>query len=227
MPETDDPITLSDWYELISGLDLEQGDILERCPVFQPPADMRIIGASESPAEELTNEVTFVVQPLDVVILSQSCDLVADQKQDSRIVILCPIWTLSAIGSTNQIFNSNYWREMCRRGHMAGYHMVAGCSDERWQREVSIISFREVWSLPLPFVREYADRLGRRPRLRSPYKEHLAQAFARYFMRVGLPTDIPRFVTSKNEEDLMRRLDALDSETRGRILGYYERGSPD
>ena len=29
--------------------------------------------------------------------------------------------------------------------------------------------------------------------LLSPYKEHLAQAFARFFMRVGLPADIPKF----------------------------------
>ena len=26
---------------------------------------------------------------------------------------------------------------------------------------------------------------------RPPYREHLAQAFARFFMRVGLPIDIP------------------------------------
>jgi hypothetical protein len=35
--------------------------------------------------------------------------------------------------------------------------------------------------------------LGPRLRLRSPYREHLAQAFARYFMRVGLPHDARAF----------------------------------
>jgi len=29
--------------------------------------------------------------------------------------------------------------------------------------------------------------------LRSPYLEHFSQAFARFFMRVGLPTAIPPF----------------------------------
>lgn len=29
--------------------------------------------------------------------------------------------------------------------------------------------------------------------LMSPYKEHLSQAFARFFMRVGLPIDISEF----------------------------------
>jgi maleate cis-trans isomerase len=32
-----------------------------------------------------------------------------------------------------------------------------------------------------------AALFGERVRLLSPYKEHLSQAFARYFMRVGLP----------------------------------------
>jgi len=29
--------------------------------------------------------------------------------------------------------------------------------------------------------------------LNSPYLEHLSQNFARYFMRVGLPSDLPDF----------------------------------
>jgi hypothetical protein len=29
------------WYSLISGKDLEQGDILENCPVFLPRADLQ------------------------------------------------------------------------------------------------------------------------------------------------------------------------------------------
>jgi len=31
-------------------------------------------------------------------------------------------------------------------------------------------------------------------RMLSPYREHLAQGFARYFMRVGLPHDAKAFV---------------------------------
>ena len=40
-------------------------------------------------------------------------------------------------------------------------------------------------------VRELAASQGPRLRLNPPYREHLAQAFARFFMRVGLPVDIP------------------------------------
>jgi hypothetical protein len=60
-------------------------------------------------------------------------------------------------------------------------------------REVRIVDFRRVFSLPLTFVRQRAPRTGDRLRLLPPYREHLSQAFARYFMRVGLPQDIPSF----------------------------------
>jgi len=49
-----------------------------------------------------------------------------------------------------------------------------------------------VFSLPVRFVRKKAAD-GRRLRLLPPYREHLSQAFARFFMRVGLPVDIPAF----------------------------------
>jgi hypothetical protein len=42
-------------------------------------------------------------------------------------------------------------------------------------------------------VREVAAEQGDGIRLLPPYREHLAQAFARFFMRVALPVDIPDF----------------------------------
>jgi hypothetical protein len=47
--------------------------------------------------------------------------------------------------------------------------------------------------LPFPFLSSLAAANGKRLRLLPPYREHLSQAFARFFMRVGLPTDIPKF----------------------------------
>ncbi|MBD5492017.1 MAG: hypothetical protein HDR16_07880 [Lachnospiraceae bacterium] len=39
-------------------------------------------------------------------------------------------------------------------------------------------------------AKEMAFKNGKRLRLCPPYREHLSQAFARYFMRVGLPVNI-------------------------------------
>jgi len=58
------------------------------------------------------------------------------------------------------------------------------------QMDLRIVDCGKVFCLPLPFIQELAVRQSPRLRLRSPYREHLSQAFARFFMRVGLPQDI-------------------------------------
>lgn len=40
-----------------------------------------------------------------------------------------------------------------------------------------------------------SDELMQGDLLPSPYREHLAQALARYFMRVGLPHDAQGFIS--------------------------------
>lgn len=206
---------LSDWYELVEGDELMQGDIIQRCPVFRPPSDLTW------PIE--SNEaIVFNVGSQDAVIMSQSCDLQAGQKPDMWLAILCPVWKLSEAAKVSQYLASSYGKEECRRGHLPGYHMIAGCEDDRWKQEVSIISFREVLSLPLNFVRQMVQHLGARPRIRAPYREHLAQAFARYFMRVGLPADVPPFKSDKAEAEVMKRLATLDEETRRRIIESFK-----
>ena len=205
---------ISDWYELVSGGTLEQGDIIEQCPVLRPPKDM------DWHVDQPDFSGEILVSPTDVVVASQSCDIAADQKADIWLVVLCPIWALSAAARANQFLASSHGKEECRRGNLPGYHMIAGCDDQQWNREVSIVSFREIWSLPLHFVRKLAAARGLRPRLRSPYKEHLSQALARYFMRVGLPSEVPPFTTTddKDETKAMKALGKLDEPTRQRVI---------
>jgi len=62
-----------------------------------------------------------------------------------------------------------------------------------FERKFRIVDFHQIFSLPIAFLREFARLSGSRLRLLPPYREHLGQAFARYFMRVGLPVDIPPF----------------------------------
>jgi hypothetical protein len=54
-----------------------------------------------------------------------------------------------------------------------------------------VVDFHEVFSLPLDFLQAWVRARGQaRLRLCPPYREHLSQSFARFFMRVGLPQDI-------------------------------------
>jgi hypothetical protein len=67
---------------------------------------------------------------------------------------------------------------------------------EQWQGSegismgIRIVDFGRILSLPRNFVGQFAAGKGKRLRLRPPYREHLSQSFARFFMRVGLPQDV-------------------------------------
>ena len=54
-----------------------------------------------------------------------------------------------------------------------------------------IVDFHNIYTVPLTFLESLLmQRLQPRLRLLPPYREHLSQAFARYFMRVGLPVAV-------------------------------------
>ena len=52
---------------------------------------------------------------------------------------------------------------------------------------------KNVMGLSFDYLKNQVCSLGWRIRLLPPYRELLSQAFARFFMRVGLPVDIPSF----------------------------------
>lgn len=57
--------------------------------------------------------------------------------------------------------------------------------------EHRIVDFHSIFTVPRLFLDELIERRGaRRLRLLPPYREHLSQSFARFFMRVRLPQNI-------------------------------------
>jgi hypothetical protein len=62
-----------------------------------------------------------------------------------------------------------------------------------FKKDFLIVDFRNVFGVHISFLMQFIRNQNKRLRLLSPYREHLSQAFARFFMRVGLPADIPKF----------------------------------
>jgi hypothetical protein len=58
---------------------------------------------------------------------------------------------------------------------------------------IRVVDFHDLFTVPRGFLEAVLRQRGL-PRLRllPPYREHLSQAFARFFMRVGLPQPIDR-----------------------------------
>ena len=59
--------------------------------------------------------------------------------------------------------------------------------------EHRIVDFHSVHTVPRAFLDTLiAERAAKRLRLLPPYREHLSQSLARFFMRVGLPIPVTR-----------------------------------
>ena len=176
---------MSAWAN-ISDDELRQGDLLDGCKV-------PLLGADFGESEKL-NEVPLA--SVSLMILTQSCDLVirsGKSEPKATSVALCRIYTLKEYASVRPDFTNPKAREDARTGRIEGVHLLHSLTDQNDNQSVLIAHFREIFSLPFSYLRRHAASLKDRPRLQSPYLEHFAQGFARFFMRVGLPLDIPPY----------------------------------
>jgi hypothetical protein len=175
------------WFGVIEGDEIEQGDIFECCPIFLPPEEL-VLKAGEKPIS-----ATFKWEERDLIVMSQSCDLSkGGEKVDD--ILLCAVWKCSEIKTGHLAKNEGM--EDARKGRLPAFHVLAASDVPEFEQEVRVVDFRRVYSLPVPFVRKRAS-MANRLRLLPPYREHLSQSFARFFMRVGLPIDIPPFTGKK------------------------------
>lgn len=176
-----------DWYEVVDGTELLQGDILPQCPTLTPldPITWPIL-----PDAKFSVGVT----KRDLVVMTQSCDLSNDKIEE---IVLAQLVGWSQIVRNeskqgNPFIQSVQFRKQLIGGNVPGLSLLHKRLPEPalpW----SVVDFHYLYSLPKSFLQQAAAALGPRLRLRSPYREYLAQAFARYFIRVGLPHDARAF----------------------------------
>lgn len=158
---------------------LQQGDYLTDCavPIFIDPT----VGPQ---ARDVPVDV------FDLIVLTQSCDL---EHEKVRLVAMCPIYAIAKFEERNPDFQKKGRWDEVRKGRVEGLHMLGSPTTPGNNREALVVDFREIYSLPFEYLTKHATELGPRWRLKPPYLEHFSQAFARFFMRVGLPSSIPEF----------------------------------
>lgn len=133
--------------------------------------------------------------------MTQACDL---EQGKIQYVILCPHYAMNVHreqwetekrqrlqNPTDKAWNT-YMEDM-RQGKIWSLSMLDDYNGDDIQMNIRIVDFREVFSLPRSFLEGWLSHQDKRLRLLPPYREHLSQAFARFFMRIGLPIDISRF----------------------------------
>jgi len=161
---------------------LEQGDLLRGFDVAVP-----VVSAGSGGSELQIELKTF-----DLVVMTQSCDIENDKV---RSLLLCPVFDLWRFVEAAKAGRENWGseqRDKLRQGNLPGYHLISDADQDGQSLPVSVVDFHEVYTAPTILVREFISTVGKRLRLCPPYKEHLAQAFARFFMRVGLPVAISK-----------------------------------
>lgn len=170
------------FWSRIEGEQLAQGDLLECCLVPQFGSDF---GTAGDGAYE-----NVPVGEANLIIVTQSCDL-ENHKVD--LVAMCPTHTLPEFEAQNPRYKTRGEWEEVRKGRREGLHLLGSPTNPDDNRGALVVDFGQIFSLPPGYLENRARASGERWRLASPFLEHFSQAFARYFMRVGLPSQIPPY----------------------------------
>lgn len=166
------------WYDLVEGSEISQGDIIESCPVIIVP-----------PVENVSegDEIEVVSREIDVIVMTQACDL---EQGNVDSVILCGLTPVREVKTrSGKSPDRGYFKDV-KDGKVVALHLLSDYQSEELKKDYYCVDLRQLYSLPLKTLEAIARNKGKRLRLLPPYREHLSQAFARVFMRVGLPSDI-------------------------------------
>lgn len=172
------------WYELCSVGEGEtpailQGDLISACPLLVPNEKLQLEG----------DPVEINVTEYDIVILTQSCDLV---QRNVTNVLVAPYFTFNKslegteYGRTSK--SKRTFFDKVKQGAMPNFHLL-NKDESNGIDDFLLVDFRNVYAIHINYLAEHIKHI-QWLRLNSPYKEHLSQAFARYLMRVGLPMDL-------------------------------------
>lgn len=191
------------WEEVEAGAPVMQGDIIEACPVAVFREDLKFDAGANLDALLKTLSAGVGIQPTRAVVMTQACDL---EQHKVRNVILCPINTLEEFetewrerfeAEKNKKPSGADWKSVIasvKAGRVWNLTLLRKREPDagvQLTTSTTVVDFHEVFSVPLAFLQLWVTKSGtRRLRLAPPYREHLSQAFARFFMRVGLPVDV-------------------------------------
>lgn len=203
------------WYDFgFAEHNLSQGELIFECTLLEPVIpDQSSENALEIDADLITG---------DFIILSQSCDLEQDNVDAVVLAPVYSVGqfigadpnlhhkAIQCAHSKKIDFPNNeslhadvflHLAQECkslrseidkiRKGDKPAYHLLN--QEPSVDLPFSIVDFHRIYSAPKNYLLELTNHQDLRIRLKPPYREHLSQAFARYFMRVGLPSDIRSF----------------------------------
>jgi hypothetical protein len=169
------------WYEEVVDGSLQQGDLLDQVPLveLQPPYDLNALQPGQRPKVK--------VRPASVIVLTQSCDLEAGKVDN---VLICPHFLPGELSGIEEL-RSPKGRKRINQGMVVSVYLLPPCNVPGLEQGQRVVNFRQLATVPFGLAVAIADAQRSRIRLVTPYREHLAQALARFMERVGLPVNYP------------------------------------
>jgi hypothetical protein len=192
-------MVLSKWYTTLEAdKQLMQGELVYSCPLITPCNDYDILPEDEDKAR---------LKEADVIVLTQSCDLALDdpKKPHHPKVLTCLFYaadTYCDLHVKHKKYNQiNFSKvDQIKRGLVYELCLLQ-CKEAESEVDYLFVDFRQVFSIPYDVVHRAAQN-NQRVRLISPFIESVSQAFARCFMRIGIP----------NEDEIKPNKDAWDNQ---------------
>ncbi|MFC7528009.1 hypothetical protein [Actinoplanes sp. GCM10030250] len=168
------------WYATVGGQEIEQGDVLFDLPT---PRVVKL-DPVEGPK--------VAVSRGNYVVLSQTCDLVNDKVSEILVANVHSYRKMVAASNCADRAKSSSFHKSLVQGADVAYFLLPEHVEEP-SLDWALVDFHHLRLVDKSLCKEHAALMGERLRMISPYKEHLAQAFGRYMMRVALPETLHPF----------------------------------
>ncbi|MEQ6389292.1 hypothetical protein RZN22_08170 [Bacillaceae bacterium S4-13-58] len=183
------------WYKVVGPeIIVSQGDIIPECPV--------------TVLKETDEHPFYTVEGgyKPCVVMTQACDLENGKPKVAEIT-LCPIEPVinflqseveKKYGNNGQVpyeqigkkKKANVFDEL-RKGNYPKFYLLDKFRESGFEFGYHIVSLGKTFKVPVNSLNKIVQESKKdRLRLLPPYREHLANAFAFNYYRIGLPIDI-------------------------------------
>ena len=150
---------------------LDQGDIIEGCPILQI--------AEFDPQNPTSPKVACSTHR--VVVLTQTCDLATQKTKRVTVAIV----HVAQFLVDQKVVKAADVRGPIRAGRVFGWYFLPRSAE--LALEESIVDLRQLYTIPVDVLQTLCSLGGRKARIQPLYREHLARHFADTYSRIGLP----------------------------------------
>lgn len=152
---------------------------------------MERLPTSEQEANE--NEYTAGFDFLDVMVLSQTCDIIVQPNGVRRVsqIVACPVWELPRLRKVQPEVDRSGFLGNVIKGHVPLWHALAPCKLPGLERPHMFLELKRILTIPVDQAEELAGQQSPRLRLLSPWREQMSYAVGTLLSRPAIPHPVP------------------------------------